>query len=320
MTGVSIAMATYNGGQYFQAQLDSFARQTRLPDELIIHDDGSTDDTLDVARQFAAEAPFAVRVIENSSRLGYNRNFEAAVNTCSGDIIFISDQDDEWHSNKIEQILADFQSDPAVLLVVNDQTITDPAGNPSLSTVLGNIRNLGYSDNLFCSGCCTAFRRQLLAIASPFALDNLDYDYWLNIIPALLGARTVEEQPLQLYRRHASNSSNSVFAVDRASVWTLASPARRRDPRPLFERRIRGLGDLLQRLEDRRPQIDSLGLGDRVAAAKAQVARERQAYADRTRVLGYTRLKRALSIAQLLRDGTYKQFQGYKSGIKDLLT
>ena len=92
----SIALATYNGERYLQEQLNSFLHQTRLPDEIIACDDCSTDRTMDILESFAISALFAVYIYRNAINLGYTKNFERAISLCSGDVIFLSDQDDVW--------------------------------------------------------------------------------------------------------------------------------------------------------------------------------------------------------------------------------
>ena len=84
---ISIAMATYNGGKYLREQLDSFLAQTRLPDELVITDDCSTDDTLAIIETFAATAPFEVRWERNEQNLGYTGNFNKALMKAAGDLV-----------------------------------------------------------------------------------------------------------------------------------------------------------------------------------------------------------------------------------------
>ena len=86
---VSIAMATYNGSAYVAEQLDSFARQTRLPDELVICDDCSTDDTVAKLEAFAAYAPFSVRIERNPQNVATTANFGKAVDLCQGDVILL---------------------------------------------------------------------------------------------------------------------------------------------------------------------------------------------------------------------------------------
>ena len=92
---VTIALATYNGERYLQEQLDSFLAQTRLPDELIVVDDKSTDGTLNILRQFADSAPFSVRWFQNDNNLGYCGNFNQVLLRVDSDIVFLSDQDDD---------------------------------------------------------------------------------------------------------------------------------------------------------------------------------------------------------------------------------
>src|SRR5580698_5355366 len=82
MKSVSIAMATYNGARYVGEQLESLARQTVLPTELVVTDDNSTDNTVDIVTAFATKAPFPVHIEKNPKRLGYRDNFMKAVSLC----------------------------------------------------------------------------------------------------------------------------------------------------------------------------------------------------------------------------------------------
>src|SRR5882757_11091931 len=111
MKTISIAMATYNGGKYIRQQLDSFAAQTMLPSELIVTDDGSSDNTLEIIAEFVATAPFPVRVERNEKNLGYRANFMKAASLCKGDLISFSDQDDIWLPQKLEKCAAPFAND-----------------------------------------------------------------------------------------------------------------------------------------------------------------------------------------------------------------
>ena len=101
---ISIAMTTYNGSKYLKEQLDSFTKQTHLPDELVVTDDGSSDDTLEILENFAKKASFEVLIFRNNTNLGYAMNFGHAIGLCTGDLIFLSDQDDIWFPEKIETV------------------------------------------------------------------------------------------------------------------------------------------------------------------------------------------------------------------------
>lgn len=315
---VSIAMATYNGGKYLARQLESFAAQTRLPDELIICDDGSTDDTPAIVRAFAERAPFRVRFAINPERLGYNRNFAHAIGLCAGEIIFVSDQDDVWYADKIETMVAALAAAPEMLSATCDQVIADASGGGSGATVLGNIRKLGYSDDLFGPGCCTALRQPLLQLLTPFPGDAVPYDHWATIIPALLGARIICERPLQMYRRHGGNTSGSTFARDGASSWTLVA-ASGGDAGTAYRDRAAQNDFIVRHLVEKAAVIEHLGLGDRLPGALATLRREAEDYRARAACLDAPRIRRLPAVLRMLKEGRYDRFRGYKSALKDMV-
>ena len=122
---LSIAMATWNGARYLREQLDSFRGQTRLPDEVVVCDDHSTDGTATILEEFRRTAPFPVNVSINPKQVGYVGNFEQAVRLCDGDLIFLSDQDDVWLPEKLAEHEAVYRSRPEVGMVFSDATIVD---------------------------------------------------------------------------------------------------------------------------------------------------------------------------------------------------
>lgn len=319
MESISIAMATYEGARYLRHQLDSFASQTRLPDELVISDDNSTDATAEVVADFARTAPFAVRFQVNATRLGFNRNFERAIMRCEGELILVSDQDDEWFASKIATVAALFEGRPDVLAVVNDQVIATPEGENTGSTVLRNVRAMGYTDENFAPGCCTALRRPILDVLSPFPGDEVPYDYWINIIPLMLGVRTICEEPLQNYRRHASNATGSHFAREGLKQRMLAAHSAKTDVRGDYRAKIAGNALIAARLDERRAAIAVLGRTAQAAAAGRALADESAAYAARLACLDRPRAARAPAVLRMLRGGTYAHFRGYKSALKDMV-
>src|SRR5918993_2278832 len=125
---VSVAMTTYNGGAYLTEQLNSIFAQTRLPDELIVCDDQSTDATRAILDEFAARGTVPMTVVVNDQRLGSNENFEKAIGLCTGDIIFLSDQDDVWRDNKVATIEREFERDPELGIVFTNGDLIDGAG------------------------------------------------------------------------------------------------------------------------------------------------------------------------------------------------
>src|SRR2546423_9801109 len=99
---ISIAMATRNAGRHLTPLLDSLARQTRLPAELVVHDDGSEDGTVAMLETFAAHAPFPLRIERAARPVGHVGGFLRAAELCESDSVAFCDQDDVWIESKLE--------------------------------------------------------------------------------------------------------------------------------------------------------------------------------------------------------------------------
>lgn len=231
---VSIAMATFNGREFIDEQLGSFLDQSRLPDELVVSDDGSIDGTLEALEAFARTAPFEVRVLANESRLGYALNFGRALAATEGDVVFLCDQDDVWLPEKIQRVLDEFDRRPTAGLVIHDCIIADRDLVHVGVTELGHLRRMGASSDAFVSGCCTAVRSDLLRVVLPVPPVGAGHDSWLHVCAQLLGMRFVLSEPLSYYRRHGRNQSltptSSVVPVNRwsAAVRRVVLTSRRR--------------------------------------------------------------------------------------------
>ena len=120
---ISVVITTYNGSKYLYDQINSILNQTHLPNEIIVSDDNSEDNTLDIINSFKSNS--LIKINQNFKRLGFVKNFEKAISLTSGDLIFLSDQDDFWESHKIEFILNKFKNDKSIFLTINNATLTD---------------------------------------------------------------------------------------------------------------------------------------------------------------------------------------------------
>ncbi len=128
---ISVALCTYNGSQYLTSQLDSILTQLNyIPDEIIICDDKSIDTTLAILHNYSILYPGIIKVYENEINLGSTKNFEKAISLCSGDYIFLSDQDDIWKNNKIQQILSVFKEHPDAEGVFSNADLIDEVNKP----------------------------------------------------------------------------------------------------------------------------------------------------------------------------------------------
>ncbi len=103
---VSVCMGIYNGMQYLKEQLECIRKQTRKPDEVILCDDGSTDETQKFLYTYLKSHRDTSdwKLILNEKNKGYPENFYYVMDLCSGDIVFSADQDDLWDPHKIERM------------------------------------------------------------------------------------------------------------------------------------------------------------------------------------------------------------------------
>lgn len=216
---ISIAMASYNGAKFIGEQLRSIAAQTRQPDELVVTDDGSVDETIRMIIDFARTAPFKVKLVRNPKRLGFGQNFGQALAHCSGDIVFLCDQDDYWFYQKIEYIVEIANAMPEIQHFVNDAIIADASLAPTAFTLLGQISVLGHARSELATGCCSAVRRDLLQISLPIPNGILWHDTWISRISEKSLTKYVIDRPLQYYRRHDNNASNGLGSLPRKITW-----------------------------------------------------------------------------------------------------
>jgi len=238
---ISVAMATYNGDRFIREQLESLAAQTRLPDELVVSDDGSTDRTLGIVEEFAHTAPFPVRVYRNVRKLGYGDNFLKAAELCSSDWIAFCDQDDVWLPQKlatVERYLTWPGRD--VLLVAHSATVADENLIPTVARQpdIRRLRVCGASDlpaGWYVAGLALTFRADLVRALSPWNRGPdggipsmpLAHDVWICRLARILGDVVLLPDSLCLYRRHESTTTVA-FRGD----------TRRRGKLPMIQRAI----------------------------------------------------------------------------------
>lgn len=211
---VSVAMATYNGERYLESQLDSILQQSCPPKEIIICDDGSTDTTRYILNKYAGAFPKTIRYYANPRRLGFVRNFERSVGLCTGDIIALSDQDDIWFPNRLQEILncldtqtqvgmtfCDAQVVNAELGVIGDSLYAGRfvvSGSPK-TTIPNLIRKVDIK------GCTMAFRSEYRKFILPFPEIGWGHDHWVAFVLSAFSDVQFLSEPLMMYRRHSQN-------------------------------------------------------------------------------------------------------------------
>ncbi len=215
---ISIALATYNGEQYISEQLDSIARQIRLPDELVISDDASNDTTTDIIKNFTQNSSFPVRLSINQERLGSTRNFEKAIRVCNSDIIFLCDQDDVWYPNKIELIEECFINNTEAGAIFTDADIVNQnlhRFGPSLwKKVRFSKRERKQVEiqgaykvllkHFIVTGATMAFRSKYCDLVLPIP-EKWVHDAWIALLISAASHLIALPTPLVAYRQHALN-------------------------------------------------------------------------------------------------------------------
>jgi glycosyltransferase involved in cell wall biosynthesis len=210
---ISVAIAVYNGAAYITALLDSIARQTLLPSEVVVSDNASTDDTIAVVEAFAGRAPFNVRVHRNPTNIGVLENFYCAFSLCSHALIAYCDCDDVWDPEKLAKCAAAFH-ESGVVLASHSSRLTDAELKP-LGVVLpdglepGRYRFPHYPLRYWGFGHQMLFARELLPImnhlratapAASVAIASLDS--FIPIVAGMLGDTVYIPEPLLDFRRH----------------------------------------------------------------------------------------------------------------------
>jgi len=312
-------MATYNGAQYIEEQLQSFVDQTRQPDEVVVCDDGSTDATLEVVENFKESAPFDFFIYRNEKNLGFIKNFEKAISLCSGDVIFLSDQDDVWFENKIDIVEREFKNSSA-MVVINDQVITDSNLKESGATKLDNARRLGYSESWFITGCCTAFRSGWVDLICPIPVEIGSHDIWINRLADMLDLRKIIFTPLQFYRRHETNASESeVSDFRKISRFKLLRTYGLGDATCGWKVKINRINLYSLRLREKSEIFTALVGEERLAWALKSLELERNALSRRVEIVGLPRIVRWWPVLNFWAKGGYAQLSGLQSALKDII-
>lgn len=229
---LSVALCTWNGERWIRPFLESLAAQHHLPDELVVQDDESSDDTVAVIRALAPDLPFEVRLEVNPRRVGSTANFELALERCRGRFVALADQDDVWYPEKLSRLVHEFERDPILTLVFSDADLIGEDGR-SLDRGLWDTRQVGRTlrrrpivaeelaaTTALTTGCTVMLRRRVIDAALPFPpeLDHpvapMRHDRWLTLIAAAVG--TVEAVPERLlgFRVHGSQETGVLVGAE----------------------------------------------------------------------------------------------------------
>lgn len=328
---LSCALCTYNGARYVRTQLESIASQTRPIDEIVVGDDGSTDGTLEIVHEFARTADVRVRVLDPAgSRLGSTANFERVIAACTGEVIFLSDQDDIWRPDKVSIIETRFRRQPAPGLVFSDAAAVGsdlgPLGYTAWQAVDLRDRDKRMLRSAMAlelllrrplvTGATLAFATRHRDVVLPFPdiikgdRPVMIHDGWIATAVAAVASVDLVDEPLVQYRQHAEQQIG--LSPDRlTSPW----PSRRASARGARQDEI----DVLDAVSEVLSVLELRVAGPRVARARNGLTRQRQHWVLRQQ-LPERRISRIRPIARELVAGRYSRYSsGAVSALKDLV-
>ena len=230
---ISVCIATLNGGRFVREQVKSVLPQLSEDDEVVVSDDGSTDDTVEILKSINDKR---MKVCQNEGRHGFIWNFENALKKAKGDVIFLCDQDDIWKPEKVKVVLRALKDHDIVL---HDAEIIDKDGTKAgILYSEGLHKREGFWSNLWKTrwlGCCMAFRKNVLEYALPFPHHIVGHDGWISAVGLAKFDYYYIADALMWYRRHGENVSTAsershntwYYMLIKKRLWLLIEVGRR---------------------------------------------------------------------------------------------
>ena len=222
---ISVALCTYNGEKYLNEQLNSIFNQSLSVDEIIICDDKSTDTTIEIIKEYQEKHPFKIKLFQNETNLRSVKNFEKALNLTSGDVIFLSDQDDIWVHEKVEKYVAYFYKHNSIKVLASNGYCIDDSSSIIEKYSLWDIpeflkeknidvdyfKLITYFSNI-ATGASMALKKEILIKVLPFPIiDGLHHDEWIAIIASSTQEFTLLNEKYFYYRIHNNQQVGGVF-------------------------------------------------------------------------------------------------------------
>ena len=232
---ISIAMCTYNGERFLNEQISSILEQTYRNFELVIVDDNSKDNTINIIKEYQSKDN-RIKLFQNNKNIGFLKNFEKAISLCRGDFIALSDQDDVWKKNKLEIFLKNINDN---MLIYSDAILIDEYSKEIGSQLIRPNHNLvqGKCNKAFIfyncvSGNTLMFRRELVCNIVPIPKNIIFHDIWIAFLASTYGTITFTDESLTYYRRYneqiTSNKKKDYKSIfDRINkkeiIWWISS-------------------------------------------------------------------------------------------------
>ena len=220
---LSVAMAVYNGEKYLEEQLESILNQSMPVDEVVIVIDGSHDGSEAIVDRFSQKCGIIKKVV-NEANLGYRKSFARALENTIGDIVFLCDQDDRWHKNKVEVMVNTLKEDESISVLASSFSFMNAdsqvyqvrqlphRSNNNLYTkevakgALVPVTFEEFRQNNYFQGCALALRRGAVEDYLAHFSDDLTHDWLINLLASKKNGVRFLNVPLFDYRIHGSNA------------------------------------------------------------------------------------------------------------------
>ncbi len=252
MEKIDILLATYNGEEYLSSQIDSILYQTYQNIELIIRDDGSSDNTCKIIKEYLQKDSRVKFIKDGKKKLGFVRNFEELMKHSNANYIMFSDQDDIWLENKIEttyNFMKSIESKDGIskaVLVHSDSIIMNFDVKTNKLFISKYAKNKSFETlffNYFVQGSSCMINKKLKDESLEFPQEVYLHDRYLHLISEMLGQRYFIEEPLMYYRQHTNNQigskSGNIFKLMITSKYFIA------EDRELIMKLYKKYGDIL---------------------------------------------------------------------------
>lgn len=215
---IVVVITTYNGAKHIEGQLQSILAQSRLPDEILVFDDCSTDETIKILHTY--EEKNNIKLIQSDSNKGVRKNIRDALTYLGDkfDYIALSDQDDIWEKDKLQKNLKAMQSIEEIdkpALVHSDLSVIDSENNVISRSFWKDRNVLGYKHcletllfNNFVTGCSIMMNKAMLPYAKSIPINTKSYhDFWLALSAYSFGNVHGTEEPLIRHRQHLGSQT-----------------------------------------------------------------------------------------------------------------
>jgi glycosyltransferase involved in cell wall biosynthesis len=253
---VSILMATYNGEKYIAEQMNSILNQTYKNWELLIHDDGSLDQTVKIIKEYSLKDPIRIKLIDDTIELkSAKENFSYLMKFASSDYIMFCDQDDIWLEEKIELTLKKMKvvekENPSLPVLIHSDLKVVNSDLSIIANSMFDYQKLNYKNALdiyrlsldnCITGCTVMINKYLQNIQIP--TEAIMHDWWIGLVCLKNnGIIYFIDKPLILYRQHGSNAIGS----QKINFWH-------------YFKKFKNLKTVFQKFQQVYKQVDKLGI------------------------------------------------------------